>query len=124
MGEFRSYKKRSTKRCARASRFDTDETCQRPPRGDRIPRWLSALVVASIVVAPEARIAFRNGSSWRTKTYPRLRPEPRGLVLPHLVKFARLPSRAPAARLAAKGSLVRSEISRRSFSASAAYSGA
>jgi hypothetical protein len=48
---------------ARASRFNTDDTCQRPPRADRMPRSLSARVIASRVVAPVLRIASTTGIS-------------------------------------------------------------
>jgi hypothetical protein len=47
---------------ARASSFATDDAYQRPPRADRIPRWLSARDIASKVSAPALRIAFSTGS--------------------------------------------------------------
>lgn len=46
---------------ARLRRFATDEAYQRGPRAGRMPRSLSALVIASSVVAPVLRIASMTG---------------------------------------------------------------
>jgi hypothetical protein len=46
---------------ARASRFETDDACQRAPRADRMPRSLSADEMALSVFAPALRIASTTG---------------------------------------------------------------
>jgi hypothetical protein len=56
-GMGKSRQSTSASSFARLRRFATDEAYQRVPRADRMPRSLSAPVIASSVVAPVLRIA-------------------------------------------------------------------
>src|SRR3979490_287078 len=102
-------------------RFLTEDRCQLLPRGGRIPRPLRALAISLRVFAPAFRIARITGTRFAAKSSAAcawaMRPRE-----PATQRFEGLPSLAPAAFFARNAALVvRSEISRRSFSARAAY---
>lgn len=103
----------------RLSRFLTLETCQRPPRAVRTPRLFRAMARPRRLVTPDAWSASTMGimlranlsASWICTFLP--------AAAASLVLLG-LPSFVPQAFRAARADLVRSEIIRRSFSASAA----
>jgi hypothetical protein len=84
-----------------------------------MPRRLNSWAIDLRVVAPSERIARRTGASLKAKSSAlsinAARPDKAASA-----KFRGLPRMAPEAFFAAKAALVRSDISRRSFSASAA----
>jgi hypothetical protein len=99
---------------ARLSRLATDDAYQRVTRAGRMPRSLSALVIASSVVALVLRIASMTGkrplANWSAAQIWICRPH----TLPR-----RCSSGCPARRylpfFAARAAFVRSKIRRRSF---------
>jgi hypothetical protein len=104
----------------RASRFLTDDRCHLPPRAGRTPRPFRALAISARVSALAFRIAWITGirfvaNSSATCAWA-MRP-----IEPATQRFVGLPSFAPLAFFACSAALVRSDISRRSFSARAAY---
>src|ERR1700704_527423 len=88
-------------------RGSTDDAYQRVPRAGRMPRSLSALVIASSVVAPVLRTASMTGrrpeANWSAGTIWICRPH-----TPAAAMFEGLPGLAPLAFLAAKAAFVRS----------------
>ena len=117
--EFPAYK-RVGRYSIRANRFLTDDRCQLLPRAGRTPRALSALAISLKVAAPAFRTAWITGirsvaNSSATCACAR-RP-----IEPAIQRFVELPSFAPLAFFACRAAIVRSDISRRSFSANAAY---
>src|SRR5882724_1159665 len=100
--------------------FLTEDRCQLLPRGGRIPRPLRAFAISLRVLAPAFRIAWITGTRFVASSSATcacaVRPRE-----PATQRFVGLPSLAPAALFARNAALVRSDISRRSFSAKAAY---
>lgn len=77
---------------ARASRFETEEACQRAPRADRMPLSLSARDIASRVLAPELRIASTTGTRPATNSsaaaiWRRFLPSDRMTCWPELLQL-------------------------------------
>jgi hypothetical protein len=105
---------------ARANRFLTDDRCHLAPRAGRTPRALRTPAISLKVVAPAFWIAWTTGirfvaNSSATCAWA-MRPSD-----PAIQRFVGLPSFAPPTFFACNAAIVRSEISRRSFSARAAY---
>jgi hypothetical protein len=106
--------------CGRASRLATLEICHREPRVVGILRSFSERVTAPIVIAPSARSIRRIGSMLLACSSAALIRAMRP-TSPATRMFEGFPSFAPIDLRTAGAAFVRSDIRRRSFSASAAY---
>ena len=103
----------------RRRRLRTLDTCQRPPRAVRTPRSLSALASPRKSARPFDRSEFTMGSTLAANASASA-VMARCPTAAASAGLRRLPSFAPCALRAAGAAFVRSEISRRSFSAKAA----
>jgi hypothetical protein len=104
----------------RASRFLTDDRCHLLPRAGRTPRPFRALAISARLSAPAFRIAWTKGVTFVANSSATCACARRPIE-PAIQRFVELPRFAPLALFACSAAVVRSDISRRSFSAKAAY---